>query len=78
MDRYAVIGQPIAHSKSPSIHAHFARQTGQVLEYTALAVPADRLAEELQRLHALGLRGLNVTLPHKQAVAAQCLSLIHI
>ncbi|WP_420464751.1 shikimate dehydrogenase [Panacagrimonas sp.] len=75
MDRYAVIGQPIAHSKSPSIHAHFARQTGQVLEYTALAVPADRLAEELQRLHALGLRGLNVTLPHKQAVAAQCESI---
>lgn len=72
MDRYLVIGQPIAHSKSPSIHAHFAQQTGQVLAYSALALAPDALDAELQRLHAEGVLGLNVTLPHKQAVAALC------
>ena len=72
MDRYAVIGQPIAHSRSPVIHAQFAKQTGQDLRYEAIAIAPEALATELQRLHGEGVRGLNVTLPHKQAVAKLC------
>ncbi|MES0875415.1 shikimate dehydrogenase [Sinimarinibacterium thermocellulolyticum] len=72
MDRYAVIGQPVAHSKSPAIHARFARQTGQTLAYEAIEVAPERLAEHLAELHAKGYAGLNVTLPHKIAVMALC------
>ncbi len=72
MDRYAVIGQPISHSKSPTIHALFARQTAQDLVYEAIEIAPADLAAELQRLHGDGLRGCNVTLPHKQAVAKLC------
>lgn len=71
-DRYAVIGQPIAHSRSPVIHAQFAKQTAQDLRYEAIAIAPEALAAELQRLHGEGVRGLNVTLPHKQAVARLC------
>ncbi|MGQ0621239.1 MAG: shikimate dehydrogenase [Panacagrimonas sp.] len=72
VDRYAVIGQPIAHSRSPLIHAAFARQTGQTLVYEAIEIVPASLAAELDRLRAEGLRGLNVTLPHKQSVAKLC------
>ena len=72
MDRYAVVGQPISHSKSPVIHALFAKQTAQELSYEAIEIAPAALAAELQRLHGEGLRGSNVTLPHKQAVAKLC------
>jgi len=72
LDRYAVIGQPIAHSKSPFIHAAFARAGGQKLSYEALEVAPEALAETLKALHAEPYLGLNVTLPHKAAVAALC------
>jgi shikimate dehydrogenase len=72
MDRYAVIGQPVSHSKSPAIHARFARQTQQALTYEAIEVAPAALAEQLQRFHADGWSGFNVTLPHKQAVARLC------
>lgn len=72
MDRYAVIGQPISHSKSPLIHALFAQQTNQSLNYEAIEIAPEALAERLQALHGQGLRGCNVTLPHKQAVAKLC------
>lgn len=72
LDRYAVLGQPIAHSKSPFIHAAFARATGQKLSYEALEVAPDALAETLKQLHVEPYLGLNVTLPHKTAVAALC------
>lgn len=70
--RYAVIGQPIAHSRSPFIHGAFARQTGQPVHYEAIEVAPSELAASLAALHAQGFEGLNVTLPHKQAVVALC------
>lgn len=72
LDRYAVIGQPIAHSRSPLIHAAFAQQTEQALVYEAIEIAPTALTAELDRLRSEGLRGLNVTLPHKQAVARIC------
>lgn len=72
VDRYAVIGQPVGHSRSPRIHARFAQQTGAALSYEAIEVAPAALAETLARLHAEGYAGLNVTLPHKTAVATLC------
>lgn len=72
LDRYGVIGQPIAHSQSPFIHAAFARETAQKLSYEALEIAPAALATTLQQLHAEPYLGLNVTLPHKTAVAALC------
>ena len=67
-DRYAVIGNPISHSKSPQIHKMFAEQTGQDISYEAILVPAgyDNFAVEIMRLRKAGYMGCNVTVPFKQ------------
>lgn len=65
-DRYAVIGNPIAHSKSPLIHRLFAEQTQQNLDYQALLVPLGEFEARVGELFAQGLRGCNVTIPFKQ------------
>lgn len=65
-DRYAVIGNPIAHSKSPAIHAAFAAQTAQDLSYEALLAPLDGFAATVAAFRAVGGRGMNITVPFKE------------
>ena len=62
---YAVIGNPIAHSKSPVIHTRFAEQTGERIEYRRLLSPLDGFVETVRAFVAAGGRGLNVTVPFK-------------
>ena len=64
-DQYAVIGHPIAHSKSPLIHQMFAEQTGQDIRYTAIEAPLDGFAATIERLIKAGYKGCNVTVPFK-------------
>jgi shikimate dehydrogenase len=68
-DRYAVIGHPVAQSRSPSIHARFAAQTGQQLSYTTIDAAPDAFAQTVQDFFTQGGSGLNVTIPHKEAAA---------
>jgi shikimate dehydrogenase len=71
-DRYAVIGNPVAHSKSPQIHAAFARATGQDIEYGRIEAPLERFAQSVERFRAAGGKGLNVTVPFKQEAFRLC------
>jgi len=64
-DRYAVVGNPISHSKSPHIHKMFAEQTGQDISYEAILAPLDGFAATVERLRAEGYKGCNVTVPFK-------------
>lgn len=71
-DHYAVIGHPVAHSRSPEIHAAFAQQTGQAISYTRLECAPDAFAATARRFFDDGGVGLNVTLPFKQEAAQWC------
>ena len=64
-DRYAVIGNPVAHSKSPFIHTEFAGQTGQDLVYELILAPVNGFATAVENFRAQRGFGLNVTLPFK-------------
>ena len=65
-DHYAVIGNPISHSKSPLIHTEFSKQTGQDLDYIAKEIPLNDLAAGLKQLQADGFKGINITVPFKE------------
>lgn len=64
-DKYAVIGNPIAHSKSPLIHQAFAKQTHQDIAYQAILAPLDAFEVTIRRLIDDGYKGVNVTIPFK-------------
>ena len=71
-NRFAVFGQPVAHSRSPSIHAAFATQCGVDLDYVRIEASPEDFAVAVERFAREGGRGANVTLPHKPAAAALC------
>ena len=71
-ERYAVIGNPVAHSQSPTIHARFAQATGQDIAYDRIDAPLDGFERAVEEFRASGGRGLNVTLPFKQAAFRYC------
>ena len=64
-DQYAVIGNPVAHSKSPLIHRMFAEQTGQDIGYEKIEAPLDGFADTVAHLRGEGYKGCNVTVPFK-------------
>ena len=73
--RYAVLGNPVAHSRSPFIHAEFARQTGEPVVYERLLCPLDGFAATVAAFAAAGGRGCSVTVPFKlqaRALATSC------
>ena len=66
LDAYAVIGNPIGHSKSPEIHRRFADETAQNLTYVALLAPLGGFPDTVAEFVAAGGRGFNVTVPFKE------------
>ncbi len=68
IDRYGVMGYPVAHSRSPVIHRLFSMQTGENLQYELMKVAPDKLDGTITRFQRGGGKGLNVTLPHKSTV----------
>ena len=72
MDRYAVFGHPITHSRSPDIHARFAAQTRQTMEYRAMDVPAEAFDTTLKTFIGEGGKGLNCTVPLKEIAFRTC------
>ena len=72
LDRYAVVGNPVAHSLSPRIHAEFAGQTGQAMSYEAIEIATDGFAAGIAALQQQGYRGVNVTVPFKREAWELC------
>jgi shikimate dehydrogenase len=70
--RYAVLGNPVAHSRSPFIHAAFAEATGERIVYERVLAPLDGFEPTLQAFAASGGRGCNVTVPFKFDAARLC------
>jgi len=68
-EQYGVVGHPVAHSWSPFIHGMFAKETSQNLTYRLYDIAPEEFRRESLRLFTSGIRGLNVTLPHKQSAA---------
>lgn len=66
MDKYAVLGNPIGHSKSPFIHTIFAQETNQDMEYGSILSPLDGFKETVDNFRKNGGKGLNITVPFKE------------
>lgn len=75
MDQYVVVGNPIAHSKSPAIHAHFAEQTQQNMRYDLLLGDLEAFESQIQAFFVGGGRGCNVTVPFKERAYQLCSTL---
>ncbi len=73
--RFALIGQPVAHSRSPLIHKAFAEQFGQALDYALMDCCEAEVADTVSGFFADGGQGMNVTVPHKATVMDSCASL---
>ena len=71
-EQYAVFGNPIGHSRSPFIHTHYAKQTGQKLQYKAIEAPIDDFAGATNKFFEKGGKGANVTVPFKEQAFAIC------
>ena len=71
-DRYALVGHPVEHSRSPLIHTVFARQTGQRLTYELIDAEPAAFETAVRGFGAAGGKGVNVTVPHKEAAFALC------
>jgi shikimate dehydrogenase len=67
MDQYAIIGNPVQHSLSPTIHKIFAEQTDQIIAYTRIKAPIDRFADTVNHFISQGGKGCSITLPFKEA-----------
>jgi len=72
VDRYAVVGNPVAHSLSPRIHASFAAQTAQKISYEAIEIPLDSFTNGIRDLQQKGFSGVNVTVPFKREAWELC------
>jgi shikimate dehydrogenase len=71
-DRYGLVGYPVEHSRSPLIHTVFARQTNQRLTYELIEAEPAAFETAVRGFGAAGGKGLNVTVPHKEAAFALC------
>ena len=69
---YAVLGNPVKHSKSPQIHLLFAKEMGITLEYNAIEVPNDELSTYVNLFSSQGGKGLNITVPFKENAYKLC------
>ena len=70
MDKYAVFGNPIKHSKSPAIHKQFAISLGEQIDYRAILAPIDNFEKTVSNFFAQGGKGANVTMPFKEQAFA--------
>lgn len=72
MKKFAVVGNPIAHSRSPEIHQTFAKQTGIELSYDRILAPLDGFESTIKDFFAQNGNGLNITVPFKEEAFALC------
>ena len=70
MDKYAVFGNPIKHSKSPAIHKQFAISLGEQIDYRAILAPIDNFEKTVSNFFAQGGKGANITMPFKEQAFA--------